>query len=252
MLPVPGGTFRMGSTKKDMDAESDEKPAHQVSLSDFELGKTEVTIEQYLAFCDETKTHYPQWLEPGNDYNIETGSDDYYKNKGMSRANKNHPITGVSWNDAATYCDWLSQKVPGRKFRLPTEAEWEYAARGGQAGEKDGFKYAGSNNLDEVAWYTDNTKDTGTRQVATKKPNQLGLYDMSGNVWEWCADWYGDYKDTGKPFGNPKGPDEGSYRVIRGGYWLYDAQVCRVAFRYYYAPVFRFIGIGFRLASSPQ
>jgi formylglycine-generating enzyme required for sulfatase activity len=251
MIPVKGGTFTMGSPNDDKDASNNEKPAHPVTLSDFEMGKTEVTISQYLAFCDETKTHYPEWLEPGNDYNVETGSDDYYKTKGMSRANKNHPVTGVSWNDAVAYCEWLSQKVPGTKFRLPTEAEWEYAARGGQ-NKKGDFKYAGSDNIDGVAWYTENTNDSGARPVATKKENDLGLHDMSGNVWEWCADWYGDYADTVKPTLNPNGPTTGSDRVNRGGSWFSNAEFCRVSLRFNSTPVLRSYNFGFRLASSPQ
>jgi formylglycine-generating enzyme required for sulfatase activity len=244
MIPLPAGTFRMGSDDKDEDASDREKPAHDVTLRAFWMGRTEVTIAQYLIFCDETKANYPEWLEPGNKYHIETGSNDYYKQKGMSRENKNHPVTGVSWDDAVAYCRWLSQKT-GKNYRLPTEAEWEYAARGGPKWT-DGYKYAGSNNIDEVAWYSSNA-GSQTHAVAGKRANQLGLYDMSGNVWEWCADWYGsDYYKT-SPKDNPTGPTSGSNRVQRGGSWLLDPQVCRVAYRDYSTPDYRNSSIGFRL-----
>jgi len=243
MISIPGGTFQMGSE----DGSSDEKPVHQVTLSNFYMGKYEVTIGEYLAFCEETKGNYPEWLEPGNDYHIETGNNDFYKKRGVSRENKNHPVTGVSWNDAVAYCQWLSRKT-GQTYRLPTEAEWEYAARGGEKGAKDNFTYAGSNDLDAVGWYTENTNDTGTRRVGGKKPNQLGLYDMSGNVWEWCADWYGDYP-TGSQT-NPTGPTSGSYRVIRGGSWYGLPTYCRVASRSYNAPGNRINDVGFRLART--
>ncbi len=241
MIPIPGGAFQMGSEEGE--------GGHQVTLSNFYMGKYEVTIGEYLAFCEETKGNYPQWLEPGNDYHIETGTNDYYKTIGMSRENKNHPITGVSWNDAVAYCQWLSRKT-GQNYRLPTEAEWEYAARGGAKGVKDQYIYAGGNELDESGWYTENTNDTGTRPVGGKKPNQLGLYDMSGNVWEWCADWYGDYPS--EPVNNPTGPDKGSYRALRGGSWRHSAVYCRVADRYSNAPEARLNYRGFRVARSPQ
>lgn len=137
----------MGSPTTETDRETDEVP-HEVTLSNFYMGKTEVTIEQYLIFCDETKINYLEWLEPGNEYHIETGSNDYYKKIGMSRTNKNYPVTGISWNNAAAYCARLSEKT-GKKYRLPTEAEWEYAARGG-VNCIDGCIYAGSNTLNDV------------------------------------------------------------------------------------------------------
>ncbi len=250
MVPVQGGTFTMGCTEEQgEDCFDSEKPPHLVTVSDYAIGQTEVTIAQYLIFCDETKTHYPEWLEAGSDYNIATGTDDSYKKAGMDRSNGTHPITGVSWEDGVAYCQWLSQKT-GKKYRLPTEAEWEFAARGGNNTKKT--KYAGSDAINAVAWYTANTNASGTRRVATKKANELGIYDMSGNVYEWCADWYDAYKNGGKPVLNPTGPEKGSYRVRRGGSWIYVAQLCRVSSRFYYAPGYRSLNIGFRLASPPQ
>ena len=242
MVLVQGGNFTMGSPASET-GRSENETQHSVTLSSFYMGKHEVTIGEYLAFCDETKKNYPEWLEAGNQYNIVTGTNDYYKQKGMSRDNKTHPVTGVSWNDATAYCEWLSRKT-GKKYRLPTEAEWEYAARGGQAGARDGFLYAGSNNIDEVAWYTSNS-GSKTHPVGGKKANQLGLFDMTGNVWEWCSDWYGAYPTAAQT--DPKGPTTGGLRVFRGGSWGDYADYCRAAYRYRLEPANRHNGVGFRL-----
>jgi len=265
MVFIQGGTFRMGSD--DSDAGSDEKPAHEVTLRDFEMGKTEVTVAQYMAFANETKSHYPEWLEVGSEYNINTGTNDLYKKFGAALQEPNHPIVGISWNDATAYCDWLSKKVPGRKYRLPTEAEWEYAAGNGAKhtkyswgnGPPSGKK--GGNVADETAkkqnpsWnifegYTDGF--VYTAPVGSFAPNDFGLFDMTGNVWEWCRDWYANYKDTGKPTFDPPGPVTGSNRVLRGGSWLGNAGRCRVSIRNYNTPGNRNNHVGFRLLSSPQ
>jgi formylglycine-generating enzyme required for sulfatase activity len=245
---VKGGTFTMGCTKEQGDdCQDNEKPAHQVTLSDFNMGQFEVTIEQYLQFSEETKTHYPDWLEQVNNYNVETGKDLYYKNKGYQRkGSEKLPIVGVSWNDATAYCQWLSSKT-GKNYRLPTEAEWEYAARGGS---KSGyFKYCGSNNIGEVAWYDDNS-DSKTHTVGTKKANELGIYDMSGNVWEWCSDWYDSYNNNAVR--NPTGAAKGSNRVNRGGSWGNTSQYCRAPHRYGNTPTYRNYNVGFRVVSSLQ
>ncbi len=185
---------------------------------DYYMGETEITIGQYLKFCKATNSHWPEWLEEGSKYNIYTGTDDYYKQKGMSESNTNHPITGVSWYDAKAYAEWLGG-------RLPTENEWEYAAKGGQ-----NYDYAGSNNINEVAWYDGNSGNK-THPVKGKKPNGYGLYDMSGNVWEWTATL------------------SGSIRVLRGGSWGSSAENCRVASRdFNYNPDFRNYNGGFRVA----
>ena len=139
----------------------------------------------------------------------------------------------------------LNQKT-GANFRLPTEAEWEYAARGGNKG--NGYKYSGSNNIGSVAWYTDNSGDK-THPVGQKTPNELGIYDMTGNVWEWCQDWYGNYSSSSQT--NPKGPSSGSYRVLRGGGWYINARSCRVSIRYSFNPGGRYASFGFRLVLVP-
>jgi formylglycine-generating enzyme required for sulfatase activity len=152
------------------------------------------------------------------------------------------PVEQVSWDDCQAFIRKLNS-LTGRNFRLPTEAEWEYAARGGN--KSRGYKYSGGNSLGTVAWYSDNSGDT-THEVKTKQPNELGLYDMSGNVWEWCGDWWGDYSSGSQT--NPKGPSSGSNRVDRGGGWLILARACRVADRSRDSPGNRSRDLGLRLA----
>ena len=215
MVAVQGGTFTMGATaEQGSDVGSDEKPTHQVTLSSFHIGQTEVTQELWQAVM-------------GNNPSKFRGV--YY------------PVEKVSWDDCQAFIAKLNA-LTGRCFRLPTEAEWEYAARGGN--KSQGYKYAGSNTLANVAWYRDNSVSS-THDVATKSPNELGLYDMSGNVWEWCQDWKGSYSSSSQT--NPKGPSSGSYRVYRGGSWDVNAGLCRVSNRYD-TPSFRGRGLGLRLA----
>ncbi|MEZ4825357.1 MAG: SUMF1/EgtB/PvdO family nonheme iron enzyme [Bacteroidia bacterium] len=229
MVRITGGMF--------------ERDKYNVTVSDFWLGRTEVTVGQYLAFCVATNSHWPEWLETGNDYHVETGTDDYYKKIGYKRTgSETLPIVGVSWNDAKAYCDWLSEQT-GQKWRLPTEAEWEYAAGGGSQGRTE---YAGTDDesqLGQYAWYRANS-NSQTHPVGQKKPNGLGLYDMSGNVWEWCGDWYGVYPSS--DISNPTGPSSGSHRVFRGGSWDGVAARCRAARRSSYAPGYRSYVVGFR------
>jgi len=165
----------------------------------------------------------------------------------------NLPVETVSWDDVQVFVTKLNQ-MTGINYRLPTETEWEYAARGGQSsfdkGGQGEFEYAGSNNIDEVAWY-DGNSDSKTHPVGQKLPNELGLYDMSGNVWEWCQDWYDAHYYKKSPANNPTGPTSGSYRVLRGGGWDIDAVYCRVAYRFYRTSGNRFIDRGFRLVCIP-
>ena len=190
MKRVEGGTFQMGATKEqESDAGKDEKPVHSVTLSDYYIGMTEVTQALWQAVMGNNPSAW-------------------------KRDDMNLPVEMVSWDDCQVFITKLNQ-LTGRQFRLPTEAEWEYAARGGK--KSKGYKYSGSNNLGKVAWYSENS-DNRTHEVAAKKPNELGLYDMSGNVQEWCQDWHANYESRAQT--NPQGPSEGyTYRVFRGGRW---------------------------------
>lgn len=199
MIKVEGGSFVMGGTSEQGgDAWTDEKPMHQVTLSDYYIGETEVTQELWQAVMDTNPNYF----------------------KGS-----NLPVEKVSWNDCQTFIAKLNE-LTGKQFRLPTEAEWEYAARGGNKSKI--YKYAGSNTLSHVAWYADNS-GSKTHPVKQKNPNELGLYDMSGNVYEWCQDTYGNY--TTRQQTNPTGSVDGYYRVYRGGSWSDDTGYCRVSFR---------------------
>ena len=244
MVYVKGGTFTMGATAEQGTSEpwDDEYPTHQVTLSDFYIGKYEVTqqlweyVMKYSGPCADgtTMSAYASDVWLGSNPSSSYGVGDYY------------PAYYVSWEDIVNIFIPRLNKITGKTFRLPTEAEWEYAARGGN--KSNGYKYSGSNILDDVAWYTSNTSAM-THQVGTKAPNELGLYDMSGNVWEWCSDWYGSYSSSSQT--NPTGPTSGSNRVNRGGSWGTDAPRCRVAFRNDSAPGYRCdYFLGFRLVCS--
>ncbi|MBO5747745.1 MAG: SUMF1/EgtB/PvdO family nonheme iron enzyme [Muribaculaceae bacterium] len=216
MVSVEGGTFTMGATSEQgSEADSDEKPTHKVTLSDYMIAKTEVTQELWQAVLGSNPSEL----------------------KGDKL-----PVECVSWNDCQEFIKKLNS-LTGLNFRLPTEAEWEYAARGGN--KSKGCKYSGSNDIGSVAWYEGNSSSK-THTVATKSPNELGIYDMSGNVWEWCSDWYGDYSSSSQT--NPKGPSSGSYRVIRGGSWDDIAGDWRVSDRYFNDPDGRVNALGLRLA----
>lgn len=231
MIGVPGGSFLMGSPAGDPDAYEDEYPQHPVTLRDFYLGQYPVTQALWLAV---------------------TGGKNPSRFEGEER-----PVEQVSWLEAQDFVKKLNAmsantRPGGYAYCLPAEAQWEYAARGGPY-HADGYQYAGSDRLKEVGWYADNSGD-GTNPVGQKYPNQLGLYDLSGNVWEWCEDdWHDDYKgapDDGSAWINR--PERGSFRVIRGGGWNGTARDCRVACRYDVGPDRRGNDIGFRLALSLQ
>ena len=216
MIAVEGGAFKMGATSEQgSDADNDEKPVHNVTLSDYYIGETEVTQELWQAVMG--------------------------TNPSYSKGNKK-PVEKVSWDDCQEFIRKLNQ-LTGKNFRLPTEAEWEYAARGGN--KSKGYKYSGSNSIGDVAWYTDNS-GSKTHDVKTKQANELGIYDMSGNVYEWCQDWYGSYSSGSQT--NPTGPTSGSFRVLRGGSWSDYASFCRVSYRDCSDPDSRYYNGGLRLA----
>ncbi len=243
---VRGGTFMMGEedtttfTKLAEDVRKDYRPTpeplHPVQLDDFYMDEHEVTVGQYLYFLQEENQYHRSFLSS-------RVSGGYYK---LSRLD--HPAIYVSWYDAVAYAEWLSERR-GKSYQLPTEAQWEYAAKGGHKAEST--IYAGSDNLDLVAWYRDNSGGR-THPIKSKRPNELGIYDMSGNVWEWCADWYEsfppDISEISDPIYEPKGPAGGDSRVLRGGSWSDVPIYCRVAYRYYIVPVLQgYYVVGFRL-----
>ncbi len=250
MVLVEGGEFRMGSNISGS-YHNDEHPIHQVRISSFYISKYEVTNAEFSEFLNSkgrTKGNYNgkevSWIDIDNKYcEIEKKDGKYVPKEGRA----NYPVVKVSWYGANAYSKW-------KGGRLPTEAEWEYAARGGQ--KSKGYKYSGSDNIDEVAWYKDNSKNSdnnmyegrGTHEVGTKKPNELGIYDMSGNVWEWVSDWYNKDYYKNSPYENPQGPALGSGRVFRGGGWLNNADYCHVAYRNYGSPSDQYNGLGFRFA----
>ena len=243
MIKVDGGTFQMGSNEN-----AREQPIHQVRVPDFYLGKYPVINLQYAAFLNDYKSDE---IKTGEDagkkmiyeysWGVEQKSGRWLPTKGFEY----HPVIYITWYGAKEYCNWLSKKS-GKDFRLPSESEWEYAARGGS--QSFGFRFAGSNKLKEVGWYNLNSHQE-TKPVGLKLPNELGLYDMSGNVWEWCADhWHNFYE---------KAPKDGSawidqvdedLRVIRGGARNNLIVNCRVSNRFFGFTDFRGLNVGFRVA----
>ncbi len=217
MVTVEGGTFMMGSTT----GSSDEQPVHSVTLSTFKIAKYEVTQRLWKAVMGSNPSNF-------------TGDDD-------------RPVEQVSWNDVQQFITKLNQ-LTGNNYRLPTEAEWEYAARGGN--QSQGYTYAGSNDINAVAWYSINSGNT-THPVKIKSPNELGLYDLSGNVWEWCNDWYDSNYYNVSPSTNPPGPINGQSRVFRGGSYFHSSNDCRSTKRDGRYPNIGSGNVGFRLAIAP-
>ena len=251
MIKVEGGTFKMGAQSTDPNGENydseawEEQPVHSVTLDDYYIGETEVTQELWEAVMGTT-------IEQQRQKAVEYYGVDW----DLYGQGSTYPMYYISWEECQEFIAKLNQ-LTGKDFRLPTEAEWEYAARGGN--KSQGYKYAGSNTIDEVAWYDATAYDVGatpaydTHPVGTKSPNELGLYDMSGNVYEWCSDWDGEYSSSSQT--NPTGPTSGFDRVVRGGSWYFNAQYCRVSIRSNINPDYRScsygIDRGFRLALRP-
>jgi len=221
MVFVKGGCYQMGDTFGDGD--KDEKPVHNACVSDFYIGKYEVTQGQWQKVMGSNPSRF-------------------------SSCGDNCPVEQVSWNDIQGFIRKLNATT-GKNYRLPTEAEWEYAARSG--GKKE--KYSGTDDsLDDYAWYSSNSGNK-THSVGQKKPNGLGIYDMTGNVWEWCSDSYGEKYYGESPRDNPQGPSSSSYRVLRGGGWSNGAQSSRAAIRSWDSPDYRYGSyLGFRVAVSPR
>lgn len=225
MIKVKGGRFLMGATEEQgSNIDKGEKPVHKVTLSDYYIGQTEVTQELWNAVMEKN----PSWFNK--------------KHLPWFEREKHHPVERVSWEDCQDFIRELNI-LTGQNFRLPTEAEWEFAARGGN--KSNSCKYSGSNAVDKVAWYGNNS-DSTTHPVATKQANELGLYDMSGNVWEWCSDWYDYYTDFTQI--NPKGAKNGTYRVLRGGAWSSTIESIRVSSRNCIKPSYSSYDLGLRLA----
>jgi len=231
LVLIPKGTFMMGSPESE-EAHREDETQHEVTISkDYYLGVYEVTQAQYEKVIGKNPSHF-QGAIVGN-YNADL------------------PVEQVSWDDAVEFCKKLSElpeeKKAGRVYRLPTEAQWEYACR---AGSKTAYSFDDEEGLlPEHGWFKRNSSNR-THTVGLLEPNAWGLYDMHGNVWEWCSDWYGDYPKGA--LSDPTGPKEGSLRVVRGGGWLFGAASCRSAIRSRNDPSYRYSGIGFRVALSPS
>ncbi|MDH6309697.1 formylglycine-generating enzyme required for sulfatase activity [Dysgonomonas sp. PFB1-18] len=218
MVHVQGGSFTMGCTcEQNSDCNDNEKPAHQVTLSDYYIGKYEITQNQWDMVMGSNPSH---------------------------RKGDNLPVENINWDDIQEFISKINA-LTGRNYRLPTEAEWEFAARGGN--NSRGYKYSGCNNLDSVAWHNGNSSNQ-SHPVGSKSPNELGIYDMSGNILEWCSDWYESYSNHTQI--NPSGPSSGIVHILRGGSWMQEAQICCVSRRLYTFPSNSHIFIGLRLASS--
>jgi formylglycine-generating enzyme required for sulfatase activity len=237
MIFVQGGTYQMGDTFGGGD--NDQKPVHMVTVSSFKISIYEVTQGQWRSVMGSNPSRF--------------------------NGNESLPVECVNWYDAVNFCNALSQTegltpyytingtdvscdFNSNGYRLPTEAEWEYAAKGG--GLSGGYMYSGSDSLNDVAWYVTNSGGQ-THPVGTKSPNELGLYDMSGNVWEWCWDWYGEDYYSYSPSDNPRGLVSGEYRVLRGGSWDSYTTWCRCSFRNRDLPIYRGTFIGFRCVRNP-
>ena len=234
MVLVPAGTFTMGSPDDEQYRDSDEGPQHEVTITQpFYLGKYEVTQAQWRVVMGSNPSTDSS---EASDYGTRGVGDDY-------------PVYYVSWNDCQTFIENLNAMGQGT-FRLPTEAEWEYACRAGTTTRYYWGDDPSYSEIDNYAWYSGNNSPNGTKVVGQKLPNAWGLFDMSGNLWEWCNDRYSSSYYSNSPATDPQGPTSGSYRVARGGNWSSYARYCRSAFRSYDSPVYRYNYIGVRLLRS--
>ncbi len=244
LIAIKGGEFEMGSNKSYL-----EQLIHRVAVPSFYLGRYPITNQQFLPFLHEKGNQAEggtTWVNINVSYNgVNCGIEQVKGGFACIRGQENHPMIYVSWYGARAYCNWLSEKT-GKNFRLPSESEWEYAAKGGS--NKHNFQYSGSNHLSEVGWHTGNSHGQ-TKPVGLKYPNPLDLYDMSGNVWEWCADhWHENYEGAPKD-GSAwiKGGDQ-KRRVVRGGSWNGNDSFCRVSDRTRSTTDIRYMNIGFRVS----
>ena len=221
-IKIPEGTFNMGSDS----GRTNEIPKHEISLTKFSISQTEITVAQYRIFCEETNKDMPEspkwgWID-------------------------NHPIVNVSWDDAIGYCNWLGGKIK-KDVKLPTEAQWEYVATGTRKRKK--YIYSGGKKIESIGWTKVDDDSSSSHPVGTKKPNRLDVYDMSGNVWEWCMDWYSEDYYAQSLFVNPENTHLGQKkdRVARGGSWQSKANTCTVTHRINYKPTSRYVDRGFRV-----
>ncbi len=250
MVHVDGGQFRMGDNRRTDEVE--EMPEHIVNVSSFSIAKYEVTVAEFRKFMNshtyktDAEKDGLSWVWDGKSLILSkfgvTWECDVLGNKRVHQ--EDHPVMHVSRNDAMAYCAWLSKQT-GKNYRLPTEAEWEYAAKGGP--HQDTFQYSGGSNMDSLGWYAYNS-GLVEHKGGLKKPNRLGIYDMSGNMWEWCSDWFGMYIAGEQT--DPKGPATGEDGVLRGGAWRYFPIRTRCTARRQCLAGFNGCGIGFRIAAS--
>ncbi len=253
LVYIPAGEFMMGSPSNDKDSNDWERPQHQAKISKgFWMGVYEITVGHFQRFVDDTgyKTDAEKegWASApdGNSWGKVNGAN--WKNPGFSQTDT-HPVVNVSWNDAISFCEWMSRKE-NKTYRLPTEAEWEYACR---AGSTTRFCFGDSDSgLDDYVWYGYDKSGKQTHPVGQKKPNGFGLYDIHGNVWEWCQDWYGESYYSNSPEVDPQGPSSGESHVLRGGSWLSSPRFCRSANRGRNMPDARLYHSGFRVVLESQ
>jgi formylglycine-generating enzyme len=252
MIRVEGGTFTMGN---DLGGD-DEKPVHKITITGFYFGKYEVTNRDFKKFVD--ATGYKTDAEQPDSVNFKHGLPPRGANNGtwkmdskgmpLPSSDSMKPVGNISWNDANAYLKWLSEET-GKQFRLPTEAEWEYASKGGN--KSKGFTYAGGNNLGEVAWFAGNAENHA-HTIGQKLPNELGIYDMSGNIQEWCSDWYGETYYKVSPDKDPKGPEISKGKILRGGSWGSLDTRMRVTYRNRSFPYNSALDFGFRPAITDE